>query len=432
MKHLGKYVLGLLLFAVLWGFSAGEVEAAGTPIATLEELQEAIAGGAQEIELTQTIEIEQTTEIYSDHPLWITTADGVDSMFKATGAGVGFVLRGGSSDALITLDGENKRRQEALVSGEYDWKDGKGSLSLEFVCLTGGNNISNSNSGGAIWANVCDLTLESVKFLNNQAKGDGGAVSGSAFVEPVSIRVFNCEIRGNCAGKAGGGFNLNQGGNTSIVIQDSVFTENRSDASGGWTGGAIYLGNTPKNVLLENIEVYGNEAQGGNGICTEFGANVQIAGERNRILDEIGILRGLNDPQRVLILDDSFRNETPLQVKLQNRSGENVRDIPLVEFGAGIPESSRTVIVVDQNGEKYILDNSGKIRKPIQDAVVTAEGSEELSYSGNGMAPTYTVLLNGNFLTEGTDFKVSYIGEDGMEYADGALPVNPGKYRVII
>lgn len=122
--------------------------------------------------------------------------------------------------------------------------------------------------GGAIHSNGGNITIEKSTFTQNSCAttSDGGAVAvqygGSVYINESS---FDGNTRIGNNNQYGGALSIKQPSvaNSTIVIQNSSFTNNQVDASGSWTrGGAIHIYSTPQvaSVLIDNVLFKGNSA----------------------------------------------------------------------------------------------------------------------------------------------------------------------------
>lgn len=127
-------------------------------------------------------------------------------------------------------------------------------------------NSRSFNSGGAIFSDGCDLSLERTKLTGNvtqDAPSSTGSLDGGAIAMIDS-----------------------PGGGTADVLSivNSELRNNRASASGGGAGGAIAIGGASPDVTIRTSTIAGNSAGGkGGGLYIENADDVTI--ERSTIAD---------------------------------------------------------------------------------------------------------------------------------------------------
>ncbi len=152
--------------------------------------------------------------------------------------------------------------------------------------LTGGNaSVGTINGNGAAWyndgsgtGNSSTPTIRNIKFLQNQATGEGGAMYNEGNSAGVSSPILiNCIFSQNQAGTAGGAiYNNGNGGNSSPSFTNCTFSQNQSTV----TGGAIYndgSGGGNSNPTITNSIFWENIDMGGTSSYTNDNATPSIS-----------------------------------------------------------------------------------------------------------------------------------------------------------
>ena len=187
---------------------------------------------------------------------------------------------------------------------------GSGMLSVNAVRFV---NNSAAGDGGAVWAgHRAILSLAGCDFEENSAL-HGGAVAGYG----VQLGVSESTFRRNAAAVAGGALAL-EGGNASLSLSSSLLEENGAGAEGG---GALSLGGAAKDRSLASLGVVtcgmhavtlrNNSARGPGGAirCGPFG---QLAANGCDLSANVGAGRGgalaLDAPNPSAITNTSFRD----------------------------------------------------------------------------------------------------------------------------
>ncbi|QIM16919.1 hypothetical protein G7067_11745 [Leucobacter insecticola] len=126
--------------------------------------------------------------------------------------------------------------------------------------FTNNHTLDAVNGGGAIRITGGDLSVDHSSFTNNSSEGasDGGAIS-SQFSGSVRINdsVFDGNRRTGNNNQYGGAISVKQPGVPGSVVEitDSIFTNNVLSATGSWsTGGAVRIYGTTNltSVLIDN------------------------------------------------------------------------------------------------------------------------------------------------------------------------------------
>ena len=181
-----------------------------------------------------------------------------------------------STTTSVTLRGGGTSRDFSILS-----VPGSAKLTTQYLAFTNGRT---SGNGGAISLIGGDLLVANCYFYNNTAGNTGGAVAqnsgsftitNSTFASNTAISnsgalhkntnepclIENCTFSGNVA-RAGGAIEAGVG---SLTISNSTFTLNRAvgnPSPTGAEGGAIYGGNVPNFVTINNCLIAGNTSLG--------------------------------------------------------------------------------------------------------------------------------------------------------------------------
>lgn len=164
-------------------------------------------------------------------------------------------ITGPGADAL-TVSGGNSSRVFYLFNKTND-------LDVSISGLTA------ANGRGQIGAAVIDwgenMTLDSVKITGSVATETASGFNGGGGVyiayESADVVIRNAVISGNTSAKNGGGIYLYNG---SLVLEDSVVSDNQATSFANAKGGGINLRN-PKAVTIERSTISGNSASGSGG-----------------------------------------------------------------------------------------------------------------------------------------------------------------------
>ena len=172
------------------------------------------------------------------------------SAFELAG---GAILRGGYATDFeerdigahpTVLDGESRSRVLTISGGAT------GTV-IEGVTIRNGSAIAGAGFGGTGWRDV-EVTFQNVRFMGNEAEGEGGALK----VNAGRITGKNILVSGNLAGGNGGGLRL--GWSAELTLVNAVIAGNR--AEGG--GGGLYAGTNGAGTV-ENTIIWGNVGRSG-------------------------------------------------------------------------------------------------------------------------------------------------------------------------
>ena len=222
----------------------------------------------------------------------------INGEIKATNEGSGTDANNGEIviDKDITIKGETGAALD-ILNANSDGADsptakhrifkvisGK-TLRLENLTLKGGKASGTQNAdkcGGAIYAEGATVTIKDCTLTGNtsEERGGGIVINGS-----TNNTITNCTFKGNksllggavCAGKSGG--------NTSTVTISSgtiggtgagEANEAVTDSSGYFgEGGGIFIDKDCTVTLKDGVELIGNTAKNGGGVCT-FGGKITM------------------------------------------------------------------------------------------------------------------------------------------------------------
>jgi len=162
----------------------------------------------------------------------------------------------GPGAADLTIDGQDLHRLLAL-----DSPSGGQWLGVEELTLTRG--LASAHGGGAYVAAGETGWFRRVHFLENRASNGGGGLAVRGDAGAAVAGIDECWFEGNVAlGAAGGGGLLAVGPDTTVIIDRSTFSANRSDSSSGH-GGGVLVNRSAVTILRSTIS--GNFANGSGG-----------------------------------------------------------------------------------------------------------------------------------------------------------------------
>lgn len=173
----------------------------------------------------------------------------------------------GPGAAALTVSGNSASRVFYVDNGS-ELLD----VTISGLTITGGN--ASIGAGIIDWGE--NLTLDNVVITGNTATGQGGGLevlAGSGTPFPFSVTIRNSVLSGNTAESGGGAaFYLDSAdGRATVLIQDSVISDNGVAAAEAANGGGIFIPWLHGDVTIERSTVSGNDAQGvGGGIAGGF------------------------------------------------------------------------------------------------------------------------------------------------------------------
>lgn len=180
----------------------------------------------------------------------------------APGAGGGVF-----NDGTLFLSNVDVRENSANLVGGGIWNNTDSEMHIK-------NSIITLNSAGLSVAgfgnfNLSTMTIDNTSITNNTSSGvaGGGGSSGTSLI------ITNSVISNNSAPHIAGGLIAGQplGGIGSVLIQNTLFSENTSS---GFGGGMTVLGTS---VMIEGSQFINNNAASGGGISVNQGGFVQIS-----------------------------------------------------------------------------------------------------------------------------------------------------------
>lgn len=231
------------------------------------------------------------------------------------GVGDTTIIRAGTGTRLFTIPDDNALELNSvqLSGGDVAGNGGAiyvgGSLTAEDVLFSGNSAVD----GGAIFVEGSvleaesggSLTLSGVRFFNNIASGNGGAIAGEGqqldLTDVVIGRLVPVTLldEGNSAAALGGGIYFSPakvGG--SLVIDRASIVVNDADI-----GSAIFVGGTDVNLSLVNITVARNEAGNRSAIEVATGGTSGSVAINNMTLIENTAVSGTAG-LRISVIDD--------------------------------------------------------------------------------------------------------------------------------
>ncbi len=130
--------------------------------------------------------------------------------------------------------------------------------------------LNDGNGGGILVGANATLLLNNSVITNNQAASDGGGVF---IADGASLSLNNSTISNNTAQRFGGGIGANP--NSELTISNSTLNNNIANANGG---GIVFR--SFAKLLITNSTISGNTtAGGGGGIYSDTRASADAAGE---------------------------------------------------------------------------------------------------------------------------------------------------------
>jgi predicted outer membrane repeat protein len=145
-----------------------------------------------------------------------------------------------------TINGNGHTLNGNELTGIFEIEGGN----IVFNNMTFINGKNNDGDGGAIYVPDADsLTFNNVKFSNNYAGYNGGAISIKTDKLLNLTQFINCNFENNCADQYGGAITYIS--NQSLIISNSTFKSNKCKGNGLWAngyGGAIYAESSILNI----------------------------------------------------------------------------------------------------------------------------------------------------------------------------------------
>ncbi len=140
------------------------------------------------------------------------------------------------------------------------------------VTVTGGTIKGNEATSGAGFAQAVNssTTFTGTEFTNNKASAQGGAIYSSSLLTLVDVDINNCS-----ATLQGGGVyhkDVTLGVNCSIIISESIFTDNEAD-----NGAGVFLLGAIK-ATITNTDFDGNIAVTNGGALYQDGGKLIVSG----------------------------------------------------------------------------------------------------------------------------------------------------------
>lgn len=200
-----------------------------------------------------------------------TTITGNKAVNGASGSGGGIWINNQSPDSEVfaTLtDMILENNQASAHAGGMALYAGSGTFTFHMTGGTVSNNLALQEGGGLVISNEGsgNLTFEQTIFSQNTANGSGGGVYYASTGEGTSstFTMTGTSIFSNTAGMAGGGLRLSSGNGTlTTLLEDCIVSSNTAQSSSG--GGIWNGGNDDRLTLSGTSSVTGNRTQSGNG-----------------------------------------------------------------------------------------------------------------------------------------------------------------------
>jgi predicted outer membrane repeat protein len=184
------------------------------------------------------------------------------------GAGVG--------ETIVTVD--HDAEEDSLIRHIYLHTDGDITVTLSDMTFRDGNGDQEQAVGGSILAEGgAHLTLERMHFVENEIRGDGGAIAFYGNPSNFTLIVDDTTFADNHATERGGAIHLSAG--ETAEITNSTFTGNTAAA-----GGALFVGDengSPAEATLTHVTLADNGSAGVQGDAATSGGAIGVgdAGE---------------------------------------------------------------------------------------------------------------------------------------------------------
>lgn len=174
-----------------------------------------------------------------------------------------------NSNLIINGPGKDKLTVRRNTGGFYRIFSFSGVVeSLTISGLTVSNGFNNVNDGGALSFTGKTLNINACEFSNNIAAWSGGAINAFAKVT-VADSVFNNNFSTATVGFSGGGAILVRG---SINVSTSTFTDNVANAMGGAINSESQIGSVDSSITNSTFTGNGADAGGGVAVSTLTGS----------------------------------------------------------------------------------------------------------------------------------------------------------------
>lgn len=207
------------------------------------------------------------------------TFTGNKAVNGASGSGGGIWMSNQSKDsgvsaALTDIILENN--QASAHAGGMALYAGAGTFTFRMTGGTVSNNLASQEGGGFVISHKGpgDLVFQQSIFSQNTANGSGGGIyyanTGEGNSSTLTMRGTN--VSDNTAGSTGGGLRLSSGtGTLTALLEDCNVSSNTALSSGG----GIWNGGTDDRLTLSGIStVTGNRTQSGNGGGIYFNSDI--------------------------------------------------------------------------------------------------------------------------------------------------------------
>ncbi|KRX10670.1 Pectin lyase fold/virulence factor [Pseudocohnilembus persalinus] len=244
-------------------------------------------------------------------------------------------FRGGAQD--FSYIGQLKLSQSVYKNCSANQNGGANAffvgIALIFENLLYENNNSLNGKGGAIFWNTVSgfvdqnaVLFKNVTFKENKADSGGAVYMFNLFEFQIYNLIIECVFKENLArGKNGGALNLNSLQGT-LILQSCVFKDNFAIQNGGaviiansiiqiincqffnnqallGNGGALSFNRGSKNSLLQNVQIYKNNAKSGGGVNIDESSDIKILSVQiynNKATGQGGGIN-INNVQNILI-----------------------------------------------------------------------------------------------------------------------------------
>ncbi len=163
----------------------------------------------------------------------------------------------GVDQTFVTID----RTGEDTLIRHLNLHGGEGTpvVTLSDMTFEGGNGDQEENAGGSILATEAELTVQRMHFLDNEIRGDGGAIAMYGNTNVDTLVIDDTTFAGNSASELGGAIHVSA--DETAAITNSTFTGNSAAF-----GGALYAGEFEEPVGTEvsflHVTLAGNRAAG--------------------------------------------------------------------------------------------------------------------------------------------------------------------------
>jgi hypothetical protein len=309
----------------------------------------------------------------------LTIDPGITVIFKELGSdliitGTGRLTAGGTGSVVTFTKDASKSHRGHISFQSMDVSAGTSAINN---CIIEYGDVSstlltpaNPNQyGGAIHADLSNLTISNCEIRNNKAGFGGGIFVGDGKNPSIS----NCYIHTNTATTSGGGIYFWR--NSYSVFTNSIIASNICSGTGG--GGGIFIGGTAKNVKVINCVISHNTAN-----TQSLGHNIKIFTNTNSPKPQI-INSIIWYPANSIV--GSIYTTDFVNCAIQDPPLSYPTSIPLNALNEGTSPDGPFFSAM--SGNNWPL----QFRSPCRDAGTTPSPAVPLDYIGNSRIGPYDI-----------------------------------------